>query len=846
MADVEVSFGAQTEELVASMAQIREVLQGLTNPLRAVKDNLGEVAEAFVAAFAIERLSEWVDSMAELGEKTLAAAASVGMATEQFSQLAGIMNVFGVDTDMAGHTMERLERSMEMAQTGTGRQALAFEALGISQKQIQQGMQDMPGFLDLLRQRWQAYADDASKSANFFDIMGRSFDRLVPYLRQTDDEVARTKQDVADTGSVLDSTMAEAMEHTSQKVHLFGEAMKGVSITMFGAFHDAIDTVLDDLTKLVEGFNNAARGSGTTNQSLAVVVDLVDDFIAAIETITKALEQLWQVVSVTVDHIVNFASVTGQMMKDLASGSFEKMGEDAATWYEKSKARQEAYVKDSEAIWDGFAEHLAHLHDNIKYDPQTGLPMGVDTSGKLPEITVTGDREDQNKPHATSGQELQERLKEAAAEAQAELAIAKARYAEEEEAAKEAYTNGTMSVEQYAQAQRDAEDEMYAATLKSLNSQLAAADQNKVQRIKLEGEIAAAKEAHNTKLMQIDQQYYTQSTKLAEQAADQQIATNNKQLQTNEAMLTQQYTLGQIDFNQKIDLMRQYEQSTFESNQRRLEDLLSTLGKETQAWQQYHAKLEQLEQAHALKMIQLDQQQFAAMEHDIQGFTDTFAHTFTSSIMGLVEGTETLQQAIAKIFDAMLEHIISFLMEWASKWAATQIANLFMSQSTQAEGSAAQMVSDAGSISDDAAVAAAGAYAATAAIPMVGPELAPAAAAEAYAGAMSWMSGLAAFADGAWNIPSTMLATLHADEMVLPAPIASSIRANVPNFAAGMSGAGGAGGGPISVTLQVNALDGPSVARLLNDQRGTIATIVAEGIRNANGSLMGSLQKAGG
>jgi hypothetical protein len=79
-------------------------------------------------------------------------------------------------------------------------------------------------------------------------------------------------------------------------------------------------------------------------------------------------------------------------------------------------------------------------------------------------------------------------------------------------------------------------------------------------------------------------------------------------------------------------------------------------------------------------------------------------------------------------------------------------------------------------VMSEAAVASAGAFAATAAIPIVGPAMAPGAAAAAY-GAVMGMVPLT-FAEQGFDIPhgSNPLAQLHQEEMVLPAHLANPLR----------------------------------------------------------------------
>ncbi|MFV4677416.1 hypothetical protein ACNJU9_21650, partial [Mycobacterium tuberculosis] len=83
-------------------------------------------------------------------------------------------------------------------------------------------------------------------------------------------------------------------------------------------------------------------------------------------------------------------------------------------------------------------------------------------------------------------------------------------------------------------------------------------------------------------------------------------------------------------------------------------------------------------------------------------------------------------------------------------------------------------------IGNYAAVAAAGAYAAIASIPFVGPVLAPIAAGVALAGVLALGKSLFS-AEGGWGqVPyDGALTQLHKNEMVLPASIASPLRSSL-------------------------------------------------------------------
>ena len=165
------------------------------------------------------------------------------------------------------------------------------------------------------------------------------------------------------------------------------------------------------------------------------------------------------------------------------------------------------------------------------------------------------------------------------------------------------------------------------------------------------------------------------------------------------------------------------------------------------------------------------------------------------SFMGMIQGTRTLQQSLAALGQSFVSEEIALNERRLSNWAATEAAKTLASlegntprqasdAATAAAGKAAQGSAASASIFTSAKQAAAGAYAAVAPIPVLGPALAPIAAATAVGAVLAFDVASAA---GGWDrVPADgMMTELHKDEMVLPAGLASSLRASL-----GQSGGG--------------------------------------------------------
>jgi hypothetical protein len=206
---------------------------------------------------------------------------------------------------------------------------------------------------------------------------------------------------------------------------------------------------------------------------------------------------------------------------------------------------------------------------------------------------------------------------------------------------------------------------------------------------------------------------------------------------------------------------------------------------------------------------------------------DTVASTFTSIANSLLQGTMTFRSALLRIVDTVVSMFVDMGVRMVADWIKRQI---LMTSTTQAQNTARMasdvtaattgaLVSSAASdkkIMSSAGAAAAGAAESQASIPYVGPALAMAAAAAIFGLVMGFRGKSAA--GGWWQIPSDTMAMVHKDEMVLPSHLAEGVRSVVEG--------GGGGGGSAVYNLNISAMDGASVYRVLTgNQRELVAAL---------------------
>jgi ribosomal protein S28E/S33 len=126
-------------------------------------------------------------------------------------------------------------------------------------------------------------------------------------------------------------------------------------------------------------------------------------------------------------------------------------------------------------------------------------------------------------------------------------------------------------------------------------------------------------------------------------------------------------------------------------------------------------------------------------------------------------------------------------------------------------------------IKSSAGAAAAGAAESQASIPYIGLALAIAAAAAIFGLVMGFRGKSAA--GGWWQIPSDTMAMVHKDEMVLPSHLAEGVRSVV-------EGGGGGGRGSTVYNVNISALDGADVRRVLTRNSKAVVEALREAHRN--------------
>lgn len=349
------------------------------------------------------------------------------------------------------------------------------------------------------------------------------------------------------------------------------------------------------------------------------------------------------------------------------------------------------------------------------------------------------------------------------------------------------------ALEQMSQAKGDFDKKDIAADLQYWQSILANTTGKSKEDVKLRAEIekeilALRKKAHDEDVKSQEENIKTIETlQLGE-------------VEVKKQALVQQAALGKITNQEELQGEIQLENQKYAIEQKAINDKLKLAQFDQLARQKLQDQELVLEQKHTAAVQKLNDKLIQDEDKQYTDFFKSLQSGFQSTIAGFLSGTTSLGNTIKSFFMDIGNAIIGVIAQMAAEWAVMQLKTLIMGKVT----ATSQITANAG-------IAATAAMASVAAIPLYGWAMAPEVGAATFGDAMGYLA--TASAAGGFDIPGGInpVTQLHAQEMVLPAPLANAVR--------NMAGGGGGGG-----DVHIHAIDAHSFVKWSRQNNGAFGT----------------------
>ena len=285
--------GAATEGslLARSFANVKEEVERARSPIDTFRQGMAGILEVTGAAFAFEKISEWVEEITEGAERTKILAESLGTSSERLSEFQNISLLAGGESQNLIRIVTQLGHQLELGlNKPLSDQGQAIRAAGIDMAALKEALRDPIDTIELLRQTWQNMAGSVNRLDIFRSLVGpRGITQLAPVLSLTAEEFEKVKQAAEASGANLNDAQIEALSDTWEKVHELELAITGLKSHILLDFKEPIDATTTSLKAFVETITN----SGAATAAFKSFFDAIHGTIDATKTDIDNLKTVW-------------------------------------------------------------------------------------------------------------------------------------------------------------------------------------------------------------------------------------------------------------------------------------------------------------------------------------------------------------------------------------------------------------------------------------------------------------------------------------------------------------------------------------------------------------------------
>lgn len=774
-------------------------VKGAAESVTILREAVSGIGEALIAMFAVEQISEFARKMAEAAEKTLHTAETFGLTAGEVQHMSAQAALAGVPLDVLSNAMQRLDRSFAVAKEGGKSQSAAFKEIGVSV----QGSYTQTQLLNTALEGLGHLDAGPAKVAAAMAIFGRNIQGLGPLLAMTDEQLKESEELIDHYGAVNEEAAAKggALAEAFNQNHV---AMMGLNNVLTDAFAPVLKVVVDGMNDLVAAFVKSYNEGGLVRgvlDGLALAFKAIEQAWATVELsiatgwhLISGIVVAWfdalgavanQVKEFLAPQIANLEDVAAPVFKALAAGwdwitgKLKEFGE----WLAKIASAFGTWLTELPFVGAGFAKFGSDMHDTF-----SKMQTDFENFGKASDKIWNG--KGVALPKAGSGTTTDDPNKDG--------------------------NNKGLDLAEILGPIRDFQAELIAGMHKDYLDSLQDGLRQSVGMYQRDAEARVALD--KAAVSQIEQN--AKGGVISHAAANEQIkALYTDEMDTKIAAANEEYNTTKTTVDESLKWVA-IGTSEYERLQR----------EEVEAKVRRDKAILEAQTANTVALIANDNTETQRLRQQWQGIISPIVSAWGSGLKGMIEGTQSFGQAMAHIGESILDVFLKVGERMVENW----LVNLLVVKT-------ASRATALGELSHNAVVAAGAAYASTAAIPIIGPFLAPLAGAAAFTAVMAF--GELASAQGGFDIPAGVnpLVQTHAEEMILPASIANPLRdmlAQNDNAApgGGFYGTDARGGGDAHLHLHGNIIDGPSVGRWFDQNKHHVLGAVNSATR-AGGTL---------
>lgn len=795
--------GQDMEGFAAKAGGALGTLNAATKGLGAVWKGLAGVAAALAGGAFFK---ETIAVANKLNDEALALAKSLGVTGTEASTLRTALDDIGSNSETYIGSFQKFAKQLKTNEDG-------LQGMGLKTRDANGHLRDSNTLFTEALQKVGEYKPGLDQTTAAMTLFGKGVDEVMQLQKLNSTVLEDAKKKNEELGMTLSQEGVAATKKYKLAMNDMGDVFIGIKNVIGQA-------VMPILTRLAEWFAEI----GPT--AVFVFKVAIDSLATALQTVILVVKTVWNVLRALADPLFTIGSAIKKLIQGDMTGATNEMMKLGSNWGDAMSGVFDKIKEDAKRTWSEIGDLWGK-----------GTAVAAPRTGSR----TMGDFGKTNGGPKTAATSRMAEWEAALAERKAALereGLVEGQHREMTKAAELKYwqdlkgIKGLTDAERTSLSKKAADVEMagikqsFEVKVATLQAEAAAYKNNTDERMRIELEIQA-------KYQQGTKEYEQAAKRIVEierQASEQQRAIRESRVQAERDARLQTLALEEqtvqtaaqlnlVTQGQVLEAQQQFEVRrngiASEALQERIQNALLDPDKNIVEIEQLNRQKEQLELQHQLRLGQIRGQILVESQRDVTSTLGSIQSSWAGLIQKLMSGTVSIGSFIKGMFQSVAQAVIGTLSQIAAKWLIDMVIQKLLSKAT----AASQVTANAG-------VAGAAAVASTAAIPIIGPALAPAAGAAAFGTAMGFLPSVFS-ARGGYDIPAGInpLVQTHAEEMILPAQISNGLRALI--------GEGGAvGGRGDTYILNVDAMDARSFKEYALDNNDVIAAAVRRARRD--------------
>ena len=328
----------ETKEMSEQIEKSGKHAEDAKGKFEKFKDTVAKVAKATAAAVTAiagaavacgKELWNLANETAEYGDQIEKNSQKVGLSFEAYQKWDYAMKISGTDMASCTNGLKTLTNKFDDALNGSKSATESFERLGISVSDLK-GKSREEVFATVVKSL-QNVKDETDKAALANDMFGKSGQNLIPLFNLTEEELAGLMQEAEDYGMVMDDSAVKASAAFEDSLNKMKSTFTGLKNNIMGQMLPSLTLVMDGLSDLMAGNENAAENikngvaglidsiTGMIPQAVSLISSIAGAVLESAPAIIEALvtgilDALPQLMPVAVDMIL---SVTDTLISNL-------------------------------------------------------------------------------------------------------------------------------------------------------------------------------------------------------------------------------------------------------------------------------------------------------------------------------------------------------------------------------------------------------------------------------------------------------------------------------------------------------------------------------------------------